>query len=148
MRTVRTAVPHLRRRPGAAIVTVGSVNAKLPAGMIAPYSAAKAALSNVTKSWAEDLAPLGIRVNTVSPGPVRTPMWTAPRGFAHLLAERAGTTAQDVMNRVLPESMGLTTGRVSEPEEVATLVAFLASECAANITGADYVIDGGMLKTV
>jgi NAD(P)-dependent dehydrogenase (short-subunit alcohol dehydrogenase family) len=75
-------------------------------------------------------------------------MWTAPGGFAHLLAERAGTTAQDVMNRVLPESMGLTTGRVSEPEEVATLVAFLASECAANITGADYVMDGGMLKTV
>jgi NAD(P)-dependent dehydrogenase (short-subunit alcohol dehydrogenase family) len=129
------------------VVNIGSLNARLPAGMIAPYSAAKAALANFSKSLSEELAPQGIRVNTVSPGPVRTPMWTAPGAFAHVFAEQAGTTVQDVMDRLVPESMRITTGRVSEPEEIAHVVAFLASDLAANITGADYVVDGGMLKS-
>lgn len=147
VRTVRAAVPHLKERPGAAIVTVSSLNAKLPNGVIAPYSAAKAALSNVSKVWAEDLIPQGVRVNAVSPGPVRTPMWTGPEGFAHLFAEHAEISPEEVMDRLLPESMAITTGRVNEPGEVADLVAFLVSERAANIAGVDYVIDGGMLKT-
>ena len=148
VRTVRRAVPAMLDRPGATIVTIGSLNARLPAAMIAPYSAAKAALANYTKALSEELAPRGIRVNAVSPGPVRTPLWTAPGGFAHYLAEQAGTTADDVMDRLLPESMAITTGRVSEPDEVARLVAFLASDQASNITGVDYVIDGGMQKHV
>ncbi|MQA78935.1 MAG: SDR family oxidoreductase [Streptosporangiales bacterium] len=148
VRTVRAAVPAMLGRDGASVVTISSLNARLPAAMIAPYSAAKAALSNFTKSLAEELGPQGIRVNTVSPGPVRTPMWTGPGGFGHLFAAQADTTVDDVMDRVLPESMGITTGRVSEPREVADLVAFLASRRAANITGADHVIDGGMHKSV
>jgi NAD(P)-dependent dehydrogenase (short-subunit alcohol dehydrogenase family) len=115
--------------------------------MVAPYWAAKAALTNLSKALAEDLTPLGIRVNTMSPGPVHTPLWTAHGGFAQLLADQAGTTVEDVMDRLLPESMAITTGRVSQPEEIASLVTYLASERAANITGADYVIDGGMLKS-
>ncbi len=148
VRTVRAAVPHLRGRPGAAIVTIGSVNAKVPSGPIAPYCAAKAALSNVSKAWAEELAPEGIRVNTISPGPVRTPMWTGTGGFAHGIAAQAQTTVADVMDRVLPAQMAISTGRISEPEEIAALVAFLASDRAANITGSDYLVDGGMVKTV
>ncbi|HEY7045683.1 MAG TPA: oxidoreductase [Jatrophihabitantaceae bacterium] len=148
VRTVRRAVPAMLGRKGASIVTIGSLNARLPAAMIAPYSAAKAALANYTKALSEELAPQGIRVNAVSPGPVRTPLWTGPGGFAHLLAEQAGTTPDDVMDRLLPESMAITTGRVSEPDEVARLVAFLASDQAGNITGVDYVIDGGMQKHV
>ncbi|MGH3427980.1 MAG: SDR family oxidoreductase, partial [Mycobacteriales bacterium] len=141
-------IPAMVGRNGACIVNIGSINAKLPAGMIAPYSAAKAALANLNKALSEEFAPKGIRVNSVSPGPVRTPLWTGPGGFAHMMADQAGTTAEDVMNRLVPESMAVTTGRVSEPEEVAQLVAFLASGHAANITGADYVIDGGMFKSV
>lgn len=147
VRTVRCALPAMEGRDGAAIVTVSSLNAKLPAGLIAPYSAAKAALTNFTKAVAEAVGPR-IRVNTVSPGPVRTPMWTAPGAFAEMFAEQAGTTVDDVMDRVLPETMAITTGRVGEPREVAELVAFLASPRAAYITGADYVIDGGMYKSV
>jgi NAD(P)-dependent dehydrogenase (short-subunit alcohol dehydrogenase family) len=148
VRAARRAVPAMLGRSGASIVTIGSLNAKLPIAMIAPYSAAKAALANYTKALSEELAPQGIRVNAVSPGPVRTPLWTAAGGFAHYLAEQAGTTAEDVMDRLLPESMAITTGRVSEPDEVARLVAFLASDQAANVTGADYVIDGGLHKYV
>ncbi|MFD4179505.1 oxidoreductase [Rhodococcus sp. NPDC058514] len=148
VRSVRAAIPVMQGGGGGAIVNIGSLNARLPAGMIAPYSAAKAALSNFGKALSEEFAPKGIRVNTISPGPVRTPLWTGPGGFAHLFADQAGTTVEDVMNRLLPESMAITTGRVSEPAEVAELVLFLASNRAGNITGADYVIDGGMLKSV
>lgn len=147
VRTVRAAVPAMADRAGASITTISSLNARLPMAVIAPYSAAKAALTNYTKAIAEDLAPQGIRVNTISPGPVRTPMWTASGAFADYFAAQAGTTAEDVMDRVLPESMQISTGRVSEAEEVADLVAFLVSARAANITGADYVIDGGLLKS-
>ena len=147
VRAVRAAVPHMLGRSGAAIVNISSLNAKLPAGMIAPYSAAKAALTNVNKALAEDLTPQGIRVNAVSPGPVRTPLWTGPGGFAHLFADQASTTVDDVMDRLLPESMAITSGRISEPEEIAALVLFLASERSGNVTGADYIIDGGMFKS-
>jgi len=145
VRAVRAAVPHMRE--GGSIVNISSLNARLPAGMIAPYSAAKAALTNLGTMLSEELAP-AIRVNTVSPGPVRTPLWTADGdGFAHVFAGQLGTTAEDVMDRVLPEMMSITAGRVGEPREVADLVAYLASDRAAWITGADYVIDGGMDKT-
>ncbi|RNL81559.1 oxidoreductase [Halostreptopolyspora alba] len=148
VRTVRAALPAMRGRAGASIVNLSSVNAKLPLGTIAPYSAAKAALTNFGKALAEELTPRGIRVNTVSPGPVRTPLWTAPGGFAEVMAERFGTTPRDLMERGLPEAMSITTGRVSEPEEIADLVIFLLSDRAGNITGSDHVIDGGTLKTV
>lgn len=146
VRTVRAAVPAMRGRTGAAIVNISSLNARLPAGMIAPYSAAKAALTNFGTVLSEELAP-EIRVNTISPGPVRTPLWTAQDGFASLFAAQLSTTPEDVMDRVLPETMSITAGRVGEPQEVADLVAFLASDRAAYITGADHVIDGGMYKT-
>ncbi len=146
VRTVRAAVPAMRGRPGAAIVNISSLTARLPDGVIAPYSAAKAALTNFGTMLSEELAP-EIRVNTVSPGPVRTPLWTAEGGFATVFATQFSTTVDDVMDRVLPETMSITAGRVGEAQEIADLVAFLASDRAAYITGADHVIDGGMNKT-
>jgi NAD(P)-dependent dehydrogenase (short-subunit alcohol dehydrogenase family) len=144
VRTVRAAVPHMSE--GSSIVNISSLNARRPAGMIAPYSAAKAALTNFSTALAEELAP-AIRVNTVSPGPVRTPMWTAEDGFARLFAEQLSTTVEDVMERAIPEMMSIAAGRVGEPAEVADLVAFLASDRAAYITGANHIVDGGMYKT-
>ncbi|GAA1780688.1 MULTISPECIES: oxidoreductase [Streptomonospora] len=148
VRATRAAVPAMTGREGAAIVNISSVNGRQPAPMIMHYSAAKAALTNLGRSLAEELAPSGIRVNTVSPGPVRTPLWTNEGdGFANVLAEQAGTTVEDVMDRLLPESMAVSLGRVGEPQEVADLTLFLASQRAAGITGADYRIDGGLVKT-
>lgn len=147
VRMVRAAAPLLAAGGHGAVVNVASLNARLPQGMIAPYSAAKAALVNFGKAVSEELAPQGVRVNSILPGPVRTPLWTEPGGFAHRLAAQAGTTAEDLMDRVLPESMAISLGRVAEPEEVADLVLFLCSPRSSYVTGAEYVIGGGMLKS-
>lgn len=147
VRTSRAALPSLIAREGA-IVNIGSINARLPDPAIAHYSAAKAALSNLNKSLAIELAPHKVRVNQISPGPVRTPFWTAPGGFAHVVAGAAGTTPEQAVDDVVPQALGILTGRFSEAEEVASLALFLASSQAANITGADYVLDGGTIKTV
>jgi NAD(P)-dependent dehydrogenase (short-subunit alcohol dehydrogenase family) len=147
VRASRAALPHLLAAGGGAIVNISSINARLPFPMVVDYSAAKAALTNFTKALSEEFAPRGVRVNAVAPGPVRTPFWTDPGGFADYVATGAGTTAHVALAEIVPKSMGISTGRITEPEEVAELTVFLASPRAANITGAEFVIDGGQIKT-
>lgn len=148
VRASRAALPHLLRADGAAIVNISSINAQLPFPMVVDYSAAKAALTNLNKALSEEFAPQGVRVNAVSPGPVRTPFWTAPGGFADATAAAAGTTAQEALDVIVPQSMGISLGRITEAHEVADLTLFLASPVAGNITGAEIVIDGGQIKTL
>jgi NAD(P)-dependent dehydrogenase (short-subunit alcohol dehydrogenase family) len=87
-------------------------------------------------------------VNTVSPGPVRTPWWTDPGGAADVIAGATGTDRTTVLEKMAPEMMALTTGRLVEPQEVADAVALLASPRSASTNGADIVVDAGMLKAV
>ncbi|MFF7243456.1 SDR family NAD(P)-dependent oxidoreductase [Embleya sp. NPDC008237] len=148
VRATKAAMPAILARSGGTVITISSLNSHLPAASLVHYSAAKAALSSYSKSLAEEFGPQGVRVNTVSPGPVRTPLWTDPGQFADMMAASAGTTAQVFMDEVLPQAMGVLTGRVSEPQEVADVVLFLASERAANIMGVDYIVDGGMHKAI
>src|SRR5215470_13887280 len=148
VRASRAALPHLLAARGGAIVNTSSINARLPFPMVVDYSAAKAALSNLTKALSEEFAPRGVRVNAVAPGPVRTPFWTDAGGFADTVAAGAGTTAQAALDEVVPRNMAISTGRVTEAREVADLIAFLASPRAGNITGAEFVIDGGQIKTI
>jgi NAD(P)-dependent dehydrogenase (short-subunit alcohol dehydrogenase family) len=147
VRTSRAALPYLLAAGSGAIVNISSINSRLPFPMVVDYSAAKAALTNLTKALSEEFAPRGVRVNAVAPGPVRTPFCTDPGGFADIVATGAGTTAQVALDEVVPRNMGISTGRVTEPDEVAELTVFLASPRAANITGAEFVIDGGQIKT-
>lgn len=144
VRTMRAAIPHLQGRPGAAIVTVSSVNSFLPDPGVIDYSAAKAALSNLCKSLSKELGP-GIRVNTVSPGPVRTDLWLGSGGVAATVGGATGTAPGDVVRQ---QEAAAATGRFTRPEEVADLVLFLASDRADNITGSDFVIDGGLVTTL
>ncbi|RKN43206.1 oxidoreductase [Streptomyces hoynatensis] len=146
VRAVRAALPSLIERRGA-IVNVSSINSRLPAAGPVAYSAAKAALAALGKSLAEEFGPRGVRVNTVSPGVVRTSIWEDPEGFGAQVAAAAGVEHAAFL-RQIPDAFGITTGRITEPDEVAALVAFLLSEVAGNITGADYVIDGGTVKTL
>ncbi|GAB3378025.1 oxidoreductase [Micromonospora halotolerans] len=147
VRMSRLALPALLDN-GGAIVNISSINARLPFPMVVDYSAAKAAMSNLTKALSEEFAPRGVRVNAVAPGPVRTPFWTGPGGFAHALAAGAGVTAQQALDEVVPQSMAISTGRIAEAGEVADLVLFLASARSANTTGAEFVLDGGQVKTL
>jgi NAD(P)-dependent dehydrogenase (short-subunit alcohol dehydrogenase family) len=127
------------------IVTTSSVNAFLPDPAVIDYSAAKAALANFSKSLSKEVAPHNIRVNTVSPGPVSTELWLGELGVAATIARSTAGDAAAVATQAAGDAA---TGRFTTPEEVADLIVFLAGERAVNITGADFTIDGGLIKTL
>jgi NAD(P)-dependent dehydrogenase (short-subunit alcohol dehydrogenase family) len=144
VRVSRAALPHLLER-GGTIVTVGSVNASLPDPLVIDYSAAKAALVNFCKALSKEVGPQGVRVNTISPGPVETDLWLGAGGVAETVGAAAGLTPEDVAKGAVG---GTATGRFTKPGEVADLVLLLASDRAANVTGADILIDGGMTTSL
>ncbi|WP_280238402.1 SDR family oxidoreductase [Nocardia abscessus] len=146
VRATRAALPSLLDRRGS-VVNISSVNAKLAQPRLIAQSAAKAALSNLGKSLAEEFGGRGLRVNTISPGPVWTDVWTSPDGPGDVLARQADIAREDFAAK-LPTAVGVSTGRFTEPQEIAALVVFLASGRVANMSGSELVIDGGMMKTV
>jgi NAD(P)-dependent dehydrogenase (short-subunit alcohol dehydrogenase family) len=146
VRASRAAIPLMLERGGGAIVNVSSGNARKPSPVNVDYGAAKAAMNNLTKALSEEFGPQGIRVNTVSPGPALTPWWTDDGGAADVFAAQAGTDRETVLTTVAPQAMGLLTGRLADPQGIAGVVALLASPRSASTTGAEYVVDGGMLK--
>jgi NAD(P)-dependent dehydrogenase (short-subunit alcohol dehydrogenase family) len=148
LRATRAAIPHMVDQGGGAIVNVASVNSffQPDAGTI-DYGAAKAALLNLSKSLAQEFGAKGIHVNCVSPGPVATDLWLGEHGVAETVAAASGVDAATARENVVAGIGGFATGRFTTPEEVATLVVMLASERTANVTGANYVIDGGLIKT-
>jgi NAD(P)-dependent dehydrogenase (short-subunit alcohol dehydrogenase family) len=109
VRATRAAVPHLIERATSTIVTVCSVNASLPDPGVIDYSAAKAALRSFCKSLSKELGPRGIRVNTVSPGPVETPLWLGHGGVAETVARA----------QAIDPAAGTATERFTRPGEVA-----------------------------
>jgi NAD(P)-dependent dehydrogenase (short-subunit alcohol dehydrogenase family) len=149
LRATRAAIQQMLQQGGGAIVNVASVNAffQPDAGTI-DYGAAKAALTNLTKSLSQEFGSKGIRINDVSPGPVATDLWLGEGGVAHTVAKLTGTDPDTARAKVLASIGGLATGRMTTPEEVATLVTLLASSRTANVTGSNYVIDGGLIKTL
>lgn len=145
VRVTRALLPGLLRRRGV-IVNVSSIGARA-AYQPTDYGTAKAALTNLTKALAEEFGAQGLRALTVSPGPTRTGNWRDPDGYAGQLAAAAGIPLDAFLARAAAD-MRITTGRLTEPEETAALIAFLVSPRAANLTGADYLADGGAIKTV
>ncbi|ADD42047.1 SDR family NAD(P)-dependent oxidoreductase [Stackebrandtia nassauensis] len=146
MRTARAAMPGLLAS-GGVIVNISSIGAKVPGGNPLPYASAKAALDAFGKSMSEEFGPRGVRVKTVSPGPVRTAMWESPDGHGAKLAESLGISHEALL-QAMPGQLGLTTGRLVEPEEVAAFVTYLTSPLADSIVGSDHLIDAGAVKSV
>jgi NAD(P)-dependent dehydrogenase (short-subunit alcohol dehydrogenase family) len=148
LRATRAVLPHMIEQGGGAIVNVASVNAFFqPDAGTVDYGPAKAALVNLSKTLAQEFGPKGIHVNCISPGPVATDLWLGEGGVADTVAKTAGIDADTAREQVVASIGGFATGRFTTPEEVATLAVLLASGRTANVTGSNYVIDGGLIKT-
>ena len=148
VRCVRAAIPRMLERGGGSIINLSTGMAKQPAPMNPDYGAAKAAVNNLTKMLSEEFGPQGIRVNTVSPGGVRTAWWTEKGGAADIIAEMAGSDRDSVLDTLGPQSMNMVTGRLIDPQEIADVVALLASPRSASTTGADFAVDAGFVKAL
>jgi NAD(P)-dependent dehydrogenase (short-subunit alcohol dehydrogenase family) len=145
VRITRALLPGLLTRKGV-VINVSSIGARAAFPPI-DYGTAKAALTNLTKGLAEEFGAAGLRALTVSPGPTLSQNWTDPQGYAGLFAAKSGLDLDEFLAQV-PTSMGISTGRLTEPEETAALIAFLVSDRSGNLTGIDVLADGGVIKTV
>ncbi|MBB5800894.1 NAD(P)-dependent dehydrogenase (short-subunit alcohol dehydrogenase family) [Saccharothrix ecbatanensis] len=143
VRLDRALVPAMVERGSGVVVHISSSSAHVPVGALLHYSAAKGALSTYSKGLAEEVAAKGVRVNRVSPGMTETP---AVAGVIADIAAATGGSRDDARATLVESIGGIPIGRTGTPDDIANLVAFLVSDEASWITGADYVIDGGMLK--
>jgi len=145
LRATRAALGPMLEQGSGSIVNIASVNSFFqPDAATIDYGIAKAAVVNLSKSLSQEFGPKGIRVNCVSPGQVSTDLWLGEQGVAATFAEATGVDADTIRETA---ASGIATGRFTTPQEVATLVTMLASDRTANVTGVNYVIDGGLIKT-
>ena len=145
VRLDRALVPAMSARGRGVVVHVTSIQATLPLPeATTAYAAAKAALSTYSKSLSKEVSPKGVRVVRVSPGWIAT---EAADRLVERVAADAGTSLEAGREIIMRALGGIPLGRPSTPAEVTSLVAFLASDRAASITGTEYVIDGGTIPT-
>jgi NAD(P)-dependent dehydrogenase (short-subunit alcohol dehydrogenase family) len=140
VRATRAALPHLRESRGT-IVNVSSTAGKRPSVGMPHYSVSKAAVLSLSRLVADAYASEGIRCNAVTPGPTATEAWLGEGG----LADQQGGERDEVLAKV---GAGRPLGRLAEPEEIAAVIAFLASEKASYVTGAAWSADGGTVSII
>jgi 3-oxoacyl-[acyl-carrier protein] reductase len=140
VRAIRAALPHLRSSKGV-VVNVSSTAGKRPSGGMPHYSVTKAAVLSLSRLVADLYAGDGIRCNAVTPGPTATEAWLGEGG----LADQQGGDREDVLAKV---AAGRPLGRLAEPEEIAGVIVFLASERASYVTGAAWSADGGTVPII
>jgi NAD(P)-dependent dehydrogenase (short-subunit alcohol dehydrogenase family) len=146
VRLDRALVPAMIAARRGSVVHISSIQRKMPLsdGTLA-YAAAKAALTTYSKGLATEIAPFGVRVNSVAPGFIRT---SAAERLIERIADAADGSRDAALRQLISSLGGIPLGRPAEPAEVAELVTFLAGDRASAITGAEHVIDGGTIRTV
>lgn len=120
-------------KDGAGVVVTGSVSPYIGQGGGSVYAATKGAVQGIVRAWARELAPAGIRVNTLAPGPIETNFF-----------EATGLSQEDAQGFAEMVKGMVPLGRFGSPEEVGRVAAFLLSDDASYVTGSEYVVDGGM----
>jgi NAD(P)-dependent dehydrogenase (short-subunit alcohol dehydrogenase family) len=135
----------MRERRYGRIVNVSSTAGKRPSTGMPNYSVTKAAVLSLSRLVADLYAKDGILCNAVCPGPTLSPAWLGPGGLAEQVAERAGKSKEQVLEEV---GKGRPLGRMAEPAEIATVIAFLCSDRASYVTGAAWSADGGTVPII
>jgi NAD(P)-dependent dehydrogenase (short-subunit alcohol dehydrogenase family) len=146
VRLDRGLLPSMLQQGAGVIIHISSIQRRLPLfEATLAYAAAKAALSNYSKGLSNEVGPKGVRVVSIAPGFIET---TAATALIDRLAANSGTDRNGAREQLMQSLGGIPLGRPGWPAEVAELVAFLASDRAASITGSEYVIDGGTIPTI
>ncbi|MGN6430300.1 MAG: SDR family NAD(P)-dependent oxidoreductase [Gaiellaceae bacterium] len=145
VRTIRSALPTMLERGSGVIVNVSSTAGKRPSTGMPNYSVTKAALLSLSRLVADLYAKNGIRCNAVAPGPTATGAWLDEDGLADQQARRSGKSREAVLDSV---AAGRPLGRLAEPEEIASVIAFLCSDRASYVTGAAWSADGGTVPII
>jgi len=140
LRLMRAVVPGMAERGWGRIVNVGSSAGKRPSFMNVAYSVTKSAQHMLSRVFADTYAKQGVLVNTVAPGPVASELWVAEGGLGDQAAKAQGVSREEAL-----EAAGAKAplGRFGTPEEIAAVIAFLCSESASNVVGANWSVDGG-----
>jgi NAD(P)-dependent dehydrogenase (short-subunit alcohol dehydrogenase family) len=144
IRAIRIALPIMRAQGSGCILNNASDLARQPEAAPPDYQVAKVGVLSLTKALALSEGP-GIRVNAVAPGPIWTPLWSRPGGFADTLGELHGMPSQTAVEHELSLRQ-LPLGRIGTPEEVAQVFVFLASDAASYVTGSVWGVDGGSIR--
>jgi NAD(P)-dependent dehydrogenase (short-subunit alcohol dehydrogenase family) len=147
-RMSQAALPVLLEGDGGSMVHVASESARLPAVFNPDYAAAKLAVLSMSKALATEFTPQGVRSNVVTPGMTRTPLYDRPGGFGDQIATALGTNREHAIDQVLTTIRPLLTGRIGQPEDVARVIAYLISPLSSQVTGVEWVVDGGALPQI
>jgi 3-oxoacyl-[acyl-carrier protein] reductase len=145
MRLMRAALPEMIKRGWGRVVNVSSSSGKRPGQRDVAYSVAKAAELALSRAYAEAYAKHGVLINAVTPGPVAGELWLGPGGLAEQTAAAQGTTKDEVLEAA---ARALPIARLATPQEIASVIVFLCSEPASNVSGAAWSVDGGAVPVI
>jgi 3-oxoacyl-[acyl-carrier protein] reductase len=145
VRSIRAVLPGMKARGSGVIVNLSSTAGKRPSASMPDYSVTKAAVLSLSRLIADVYARDGIRCNAVTPGPTATEAWLSEGGLADQQAARSGKSREEVLAAV---GAGRPLGRLAEPEEIASVVAFLCSPRSSYVTGAAWSADGGTVPII
>jgi 3-oxoacyl-[acyl-carrier protein] reductase len=146
LRLMRAFAPAMAERGWGRIVNVASSSGKRPSLTNAAYSVSKAAQLSLSRVFADAYGGRGVLVNAVAPGPVASPLWTDEGGLADQTAAARGLGSREESFEA--QASKTTLGRFGEPHEIASVIVFLCSERAANVSGAAWSVDGGTVATI